>query len=93
MTNKEQMQRLKFLVDREAITRYREIFDYIPKSLYAKELHQNYKSALLRGDNPSLLTFWEILRLSDVTGIDPYRLSKLVIDDLLYKPPTIHNKV
>ena len=92
-TDREKMQRLKFLVEREAITRYREVFDYVPKTIYAKEMNQGYKAVMLRGDYPSFLTFSEILRLSDVTGIDPYRLSKLVLDDLLYKPPTIYNKV
>jgi hypothetical protein len=93
MTNKEQMQRLKFLVDREAITRYREIFEYIPKTIYATEMHQSYKAVVLRGDYPAFVTFSEILKLSDATGIDPYKLSKLVLDDILYKPPTIYNKV
>lgn len=92
MTDKEKMLRLKHLVEKEAITRYREVFEYVPKSVYAKEMLLNYKSVVLRGHNPAVITFSEIMLLSDTTGLDPLRVSKLVIDDLLYKPPTIYNK-
>jgi hypothetical protein len=45
MTNKEQMQRLKFLVDREAITRYNRIFKMLAVEAAAQHLLVNALSA------------------------------------------------
>lgn len=86
MTDKDRIDSLKVLVEGGIITRYRQLFEYMPKSVIAKEMVYNYQSLTRKILNPLHVDFHHIMDLNEVTGIDPLTISRLVLNDLNYKP-------
>jgi hypothetical protein len=86
MTDKDRIDSLKVLVEGGIITRYGQLFEYVPKSVIAKELIYNYQSLTRKILNPLNVDFHHIMDLNEVTRIDPLILSRLVLNDLNYEP-------
>jgi hypothetical protein len=86
MTDKDRIDSLKVLVEGGIITRYGQLFEYVPKSVIAKELIYNYQSLTRKILNPLNVDFHHIMDLNEVTGIDPLTIYRLVLNDLNYKP-------
>lgn len=68
------------------LTSFAEMFNVIPRSTVATDLGLNYDRFSKKVLNPQLLTYREIWRLSDLTGIDFRSLSELVVSDIEHKP-------
>lgn len=64
------------------LTSFAEMFNVIPRSTVATDLGLNYDRFSKKVLNPQLLTYREIWRLSDLTGIDFRSLSELVVSDI-----------
>jgi hypothetical protein len=67
---------IKVLVNSGHISSFRDIFNYIPKTIVYKDLHVNFNRFSRAIHNPALLTMKELMALADLFGID----AKLLID-------------
>ncbi len=57
------------LIQGGSITTLYEIFDILPKTILARDMHLNYKSLLKKVDYPSLFTLGDIAQLASLVGI------------------------
>jgi hypothetical protein len=62
---------------------FAEIFDIIPKSIVCKDLGINYGRFAKKTNKPGLMTFNDVLRLSDLLHIEQKALAAMVLDQIL----------
>ncbi|HTJ14416.1 MAG TPA: hypothetical protein VL547_20400 [Dinghuibacter sp.] len=61
---------------------FAEIFNIIPRSVVAADLHLNYERFTKKVLKPDTLAYRDVLNLAQLTGIDFRKLSELVIRDV-----------
>jgi hypothetical protein len=64
------------------LTSFAEIFNIIPRSVVAADLHLNYERFTKKVLRPETLAYRDIQNLSRLTGIEFKKLSELVIKDI-----------
>lgn len=69
---------IKFMIESGHITEFREIFDYLPKSLLAKHLHTNNPRMTRLRMKVGDLTVHEIVSLSTLFNIDYNKITRIV---------------
>jgi hypothetical protein len=69
---------IKFMIESGHITEFREIFDYIPKSLLGKHLHNNNPRMTRLMSNVDDLTVHEIVSISTLFNVDYSKITRIV---------------
>lgn len=64
------------------LTSFAEIFNIIPRSVVASDLHLNYERFTQKVIKPETLVYRDIQNLARLTGIEFRKLSELVIRDI-----------
>jgi hypothetical protein len=79
---------IKVLINSGHIVSFRDIFDYIPKTIVYKDLHVNFKRFSKAILNPSALTLGELIELAEMFGLE----SKLIIEMAFKQIPASKSK-
>ncbi|GAA3916930.1 hypothetical protein GO495_19880 [Chitinophaga oryziterrae] len=72
-------QTIKKLIDANKLANFAEIFEIIPPSVAASDLHLNYNSLRKRIEDHSIFTLNEFIRLADLINCDPRVLVDLAL--------------
>jgi hypothetical protein len=70
---------IKRLVDVNKLANFAEIFEIIPPSVAASDLHLNYNSLRKRIEDHSIFTLNEFIRLANLINCDPRVLVDLAL--------------
>lgn len=69
---------VKVMIENGVVSEFKDIFDYIPKSIVANDLSTNYNRLIRLMDNVEEFTFEEIFRLAEFCEVDRLVLVKLL---------------
>ena len=70
------------LIQGGSISKLSEIFEILPRSLMAKDMHMNYKSLLNKTDHPNLFTADDMMKMGSVVGISEDRIFTIVLNSI-----------
>ena len=78
MSDEKRYDSIKVMIETGHITEFREIFDYLPKSLVGKHLHTNNPRMTRLITDVSDLTVKEIVSLSMLFEVDYTKISQII---------------
>jgi hypothetical protein len=70
------------LMEGKRIQRFKDIFEYIPKSIVARDLSLNYRSFISKVNAPNRFTVKDIARMADLIEVPYVQLFEIIIADL-----------
>jgi hypothetical protein len=70
------------LIEAKIIQRFRDIFEYIPKTIVARDLKLNYRSFVSKINSPDRFTVKDITRMADLIEVAYVQLFEIIIADL-----------
>jgi len=70
------------LIEAKRIQRFKDIFEYLPKTVVARDLKLNYRSFVSKINAPHRWTIQDITRMADLMELEYTRLFELIIADL-----------
>jgi len=74
---------IKFMIESGHITEFRQIFDYLPKSLLTKHLHTNNPRMTRLKLKVDDLTVHEIVSISSLFNVDYTKITRIVFTQYL----------
>jgi arginine repressor len=72
---------IKYLLKKEDIKTFKEIFDHIPKTVVAADLGTNNSRMSRLIDDPSLFKMGELYKLAELIGYDSVKFVSFVVKD------------
>lgn len=79
MVKDERYTAVQSLIETGKIQKFGDIFKYLPKTVLARDLKQNYRSVVGKINNPHRFTVQDITRMADLIEITPAKLFDTII--------------
>jgi len=73
---------LKYLIKKGDITTFKEIFDHIPYTVVAHDLHTNNNRMKKMIANPGLFHLGEVYQMAELIGYDPKKFALFVFKEV-----------